>query len=245
MSEKLPFINADMGEGIGLHAFGNDETLMSIVDAVNVACGFHAGDPNVMAETVSLAQRHGVKVGAHPGLPDLAGFGRRRMAVTPEEVRNLIRYQTGALSSFLQAEGMALSHIKAHGSLAGMLAEDPDLMREAARVSQEYGVAFYGFAGTEHEFQCRELGVEFIPELYVDLNYAADGSLIIQRRPEQADPEMVKHRVRQALSGNSISAIDGTPINIEFKSICVHSDSPNSPEVAAAVRSVIAEFSRS
>lgn len=243
MSGTIPFINADMGEGIGLHAFGNDETLMSLVDAINVACGFHAGDPNVMAETVALAKAHGVRVGSHPGLPDLAGFGRRRMAVTPDEVTNLVRYQTGALTGFLQAEGLELSHIKIHGSLAGMVAEDAELMRAVAKVCKEYGVAFFGFAGTQHEAVCREFDVEFVPELYVDLNYAADGGLIIQRRPEQADPEAVKERVRRALAGRPILAVDGSEIEVPFESICVHSDSPNSPEVAAAVRSVLAEFS--
>ena len=241
MSGMIPFINADMGEGIGLHSFGNDETLMSIVDAINVACGFHAGDPNVMAETVALAKANGVRIGSHPGLPDLAGFGRRRMAVTPDEVGNLVRYQTGALTGFLQAEGLELSHIKAHGSLAGMIAEDAALMRAVALVCKQYGVSFFGFAGTQHEAICYELGVDFVPELYVDLNYSADGSLIIQRRPEQADPEAVKERVRRALSGKPILAVDGTPFEIEFASICVHSDSPNSPDVAAAVRSVLAE----
>lgn len=239
MSNDAPFINADMGEGIGLHAFGNDERLIGLIDAMNVACGFHAGDPAVMARTVALAKEHGVRVGAHPGLPDLAGFGRRRMAVTPTEVGELIRYQVGALTGFLGEADVPLGHIKAHGSLAGMLAEDEELMRAAARVNQQYGVAFFGFAGTAHESVCAELGVEFVPELYVDLNYAGDGSLIIQRKPEQADPAAVRDRVERAMTGRPVLAVDGTELEIPFASICVHSDAPNSPEIASTVRAVL------
>lgn len=235
-------INSDMGEGIGLHSFGNDEALMPIVDTINLACGWHAGDPAIMDQTVQLASAHGVNVGAHPGLPDIAGFGRRRMALQPSEVGQLIRYQVGALTAFLGQHQMSLNHIKPHGALYGILASDEDLMREAAQVNLQYEVPFYGLAGTAHERVCADLGVDFVPELYVDLNYSADGSLIIQRKPEQADPEAVKERVRRALAGQPILAVDGSKIDITFSSICVHSDSANAPEVAAAVRTVISEL---
>lgn len=241
MNGMHPFINSDMGEGVGLHSFGNDEKLMSVVDAINLACGFHAGGPDIMAETVALAVRHGVKVGAHPGLPDLMGFGRRRLELTPEEAGALIRYQVGALTGFLDQHGVELSHIKPHGSFYGMLSQDDDLMRAAAGVNSQYGVPFLGLAGTAHERVCREMGVEFIPELFVDLNYSSEGALIIQRKPEMADPEAVKDRVRRAVAGQPILSVDGAEVEISFRSICVHSDAPNSPQVAAAVRSVLDE----
>lgn len=241
MTKIKPSINSDMGEGIGLHAFGNDEALMSIVDEINLACGFHAGDPHIINQTVVLAAEHGLKVGAHPGLPDIAGFGRRKMAITSKETADLIRYQVGALNGFLQAHELALNHIKAHGSLAGMLSTDEELMRAAADVCLQYDVAFYGFADSAHESVCKEKGVEFVPELYVDLNYSSEGTLIIQRKPDMADPEAVKDRVRRAMAGEPILSVDGTEIEIRFNSICVHSDSPNSPDVATAVRETIAE----
>src|SRR3954453_630380 len=124
-------LNSDMGEGLGLHAFGHDEELMRIIDVANVACGYHAGDPDVMDRTVDLESENGVAVGAHPGLPDVVGFGRRRMALTPEEVESMILYQTGALTAFLGKHGLELNHIKPHGSLYGMLAADEELMRAA------------------------------------------------------------------------------------------------------------------
>lgn len=236
---KSILINSDMGEGIGLHAFGNDAELMSIIDVANIACGFHAGDPDEMNRTVELAAANGVAVGAHPGLPDLVGFGRRRMMLTPEEVETIILYQTGALTAFLTKHGLKLNHIKPHGALYGMLAGDEELMQAAGSVAKLLEVPFFGLAGTAHESVCRELGVEFVPELYVDLNYSNQGALIIQRRPEITNPEAAASRVSEALAGGPVLAVDGTELNIDFSSICVHSDAPNSPQVAAAVRDAV------
>lgn len=233
-------INSDMGESFGLHSFGNDLELMGIVDHINVACGFHSGDPDTMATTVSAAVEHGLGIGAHPGLPDLVGFGRREMKLTPGEVENLIMYQVGALSAFLQRESAELHHIKPHGSLYGMLARDHSLMTAAARVAILYGVPFYGLAGTHHQSVCEEIGVPFVGELYVDLNYGSEGQLLIQRQPEPTDPAAAAKRVRRALEDGAVEATDGTVLHIDFQSICVHSDAPNSPKVAAAVRGVLA-----
>lgn len=228
-----------MGEGIGLHSFGNDEALMKVIDVANLACGFHAGDPDVMNYTVELAAENSVAVGAHPGLPDITGFGRRRMALQPGEVESLILYQTGALSGFLDKHGLTLNHIKPHGSLFGMLAADEELMEAAARVALQFGVPFFGLAGTAHESVCRRLGVAFVGELYVDLNYGPGGELLIQRRPEPTDPEAAGERVRRALRGDAVPAVDGTGLFIDFQSVCVHSDAPNSAAVAAAVRQAV------
>jgi UPF0271 protein len=239
MTSAAVFINSDMGEGLGLHSFGNDEALLSVVDVINVACGFHAGDPDVMNRTVEAAAAHEVGVGAHPGLPDLVGFGRRKMALLPSEVESIMLYQTGALSAFLAKHGVRLNHIKPHGSLYGMLAADEDLMAAAASVAKQFGVPFFGLAGTAHERLCSELGVPFVAELYVDLNYDSQGGLIIQRRPELTDPAAAAERVERALSGRPVLAVDGTELNITFDSICVHSDAPNSTDVATAVRAVL------
>lgn len=235
----LTSVNSDMGESLGLHSFGNDAKLMPLIDIANVACGFHAGDPGTMDETVALAKEHGVLVGAHPGLPDLVGFGRREMKLTPAEVENLIRYQVGALSGFLAKYEMPLNHIKPHGSLYGMLARDEELMLGAVKVARDYRVPVFGMAGTAHQRVAEREGVEFIGELYVDLDYNADGGLIILRQPHTTDPERAAARVRQALAHGTIQAESDTEIPLEFSSICVHSDAPNSVDVAAAVRAVI------
>ncbi|NNG35863.1 5-oxoprolinase subunit PxpA [Nakamurella aerolata] len=232
-------INSDLGEGVGLHRFGNDAALLELVDVANVACGFHAGDPAVMAETVAAAAEHGVRIGAHPGLPDLAGFGRRELKLTKDEVDQLLTYQVGALVGFLTAHGVRLNHLKPHGSLYGMLARDPELMLAAARVAGRYGVPFYGMVGTAHETVCAAADVPFVGELYVDLNYRADGSLIIERKAHPVDPAAAAERVRQALRTGRIDAADGSSIEVQFSSVCVHSDGPNAVPVAEAVRAVM------
>ncbi|MEJ7651307.1 MAG: 5-oxoprolinase subunit PxpA [Nakamurella sp.] len=233
------FVNADMGEAFGLHSFGNDPALMAIIDAANVACGFHAGDPGVMRETVALALEHDVRIGSHPGLPDLVGFGRRRMTLRPDEVESLILYQTGALEGFLRAAGGTLSHVKPHGALWGMLTTDADLMRAAARAVAVFDVPFFGLAGTEHERICAEVGVPFVGELYVDMDYHGDGSLALARKAHLTEPTAAAARVVAALSGDPIPTVDGDPITIDFGTVCVHSDSPNSADVARAVRDTL------
>lgn len=229
-------LNSDLGESFGLHSFGNDVQLMKLVDVANVACGFHSGDPDTMAATVEAAAEHGLKVGAHPGLPDLVGFGRREMKLTPTEVENLILYQVGALTASLRRFGLELNHLKPHGSLYGMLSRDAALMDAAANVALLYGVPFYGLAGTQHETVCRDRGVPFVSELYVDLNYGPAGELLIQRKPELTDPAAAAARVRRVLADGVLEAVDGTLLNVTCDSICVHSDAPNSVAVAAAVR---------
>jgi 5-oxoprolinase (ATP-hydrolysing) subunit A len=232
-------LNSDLGESLGLHSFGNDLDLMGIIDVANVACGFHSGDPDTMAATVESAAGRGVKIGAHPGLPDLVGFGRREMKLTAAEVENLLLYQVGALNAFLQKSGLELNHIKPHGSLYGMLAREAELMGAAARVAALYGVPFYGLAGTEHQRICGQLGVPFVGELYVDLNYGSRGELLIQRRPEPTDPAAAGERVRRVLHEGVVEAVDGTLLTISCESVCVHSDAPNAVDVAAAVREAL------
>lgn len=229
-----------MGEALGLHTFGNDPALMPVIDVANVACGFHSGDPEAMDTTVALAKQHGVRVGAHPGLPDLVGFGRREMKLTPSEVESLIRYQVGALSGFLKKYELPLNHIKPHGSLYGMLARDEELMLGAVKVARDYGVPVYGLAGTAHQRVAEREGIEFVGELYVDLDYNDAGGLIILRQPHATDPAAAAERTRRALDTGTILSIDGTELAVNFGSICVHSDTANATEVATAVRAAVA-----
>lgn len=234
-------INAGLGEGIGLHRFGNDDQLMKLIDMANVACGFHAADPHVMKKTVELAAANDVKIGAHPGLPDLAGFGRRVMALSPDEVEDIVTYQVGALKGFLDRQGLDLNHIKPHGALFGMVSRDPELMFGVARVAKDYGVAVLGSANTAQEMVCGQLGVPFVREIYVDLGYDSNGSLIIERAPKPADPKIARKRIRDALTTGQVEANDGTPLEIEFDSVCVHSDPANAADVVRAVRTALNE----
>jgi 5-oxoprolinase (ATP-hydrolysing) subunit A len=229
-------INSDIGESFGIHSFGNDERLLPLIDTANVACGFHAGDPVGIHEIVTKAGAAGISVGAHPGLPDPVGFGRREMKLFPEEVRDIVLYQVGALSGFLDAEGLPLDHIKPHGSLYGMLARDEQLMDAVCDVAVQYGVPVYGMAGTAHEDVAKRRGVGFVSEFYVDLGYRADGSLIIPRRPHATPPELAVTRARRAVAEGVAEADTGELVPVRVESICVHSDTPNAVDVATAVR---------
>jgi 5-oxoprolinase (ATP-hydrolysing) subunit A len=240
MTDRRVTVNSDLGESYGLHSFGNDEPLLDLIDAANVACGYHSGDPDTMRQTVENAVRRGIDVGAHPGLPDPVGFGRRAMTLTPEEVEALVLYQVGALSGFLARSGGRLTHIKPHGALYGMVGRDADLMHAVVTVAELYGVGVYGMPGGIHQQVAESRGVPFTRELYVDLDYRADGSLVILRRPQPVDPEAAADRVRQALEEGTVRSVDGTLIEVPFDSVCVHSDTTNAPEVARAVARALA-----
>lgn len=232
-------INSDLGEDVGIHSFGNDEEILKIVDTVNVACGMHAGDPGTMDRTVQAAASAGVTVGAHPGLPDITGFGRRKMAITPDEARDLVRYQVGALVGFLAAHGTPLDHIKPHGALFGMAAIDEELMRSICEVAGQYGVPVYGLAGTAHEAAAAACGVAFVPEFYVDLDYSKDGNLIVERKPKERTLESVRSRTLQALLEGTVTTLEGTLLPVTVQSICVHSDLAQAPAVATTVREAL------
>jgi 5-oxoprolinase (ATP-hydrolysing) subunit A len=235
-------INSDLGESFGLLSFGHDRALLELIHAANIACGFHAGDPHVMAETVRAAADAGVALGAHPGLPDLPGFGRRAMTLTADEVRDIVIYQVGALAAFTAEVGKQLSHVKPHGALYGMLSRDETLMTPVAEFAARNGLRVFGLTGTAHQTAADAAGAQFVGELYVDLNYRADGSLIIVRRPQQSDPQAAADRVRSAVRTGTITADDGTPLRVDFSSICIHSDVPNCVDVARAVATALTEL---
>lgn len=232
-------LNSDMGESFGIHSFGNDDALVSLIDTANVACGFHAGDPTGIHETVTKALAGGVTVGAHPGLPDLVGFGRREMKLFPDEAADIVRYQVGALVAFLKAEGAPLDHIKTHGSLYGMSSRDPEMAVAIAEVAAEYEVPILGIPNSEHERAAAQVGVPFIAEFYVDLNYRADGGLIVARRPHATPVDEAKQRAIRALTEGVATAVTGEDFPIRVDSVCVHSDTPNAIEIATVVREVL------
>lgn len=229
----LATLNCDMGEGFALYRFGNDAELMPHIDLANVACGFHASDPSTMRATVRLAKQHGVKVGSHPSLPDLQGFGRRAMAMTPAEVADLVTYQTGALLAFLQAENIPLNHVKPHGALYGMAARDPAIAAAVAQAVKPFGVPLLGMAGTEHERAYGQAGVPMLAEFYADLDYDGDGNLILSRVHGAVDPAAARERMLRALKDGRVKTTAGRDMPMKAETVCVHSDTPAAAAIAA------------
>src|SRR5499427_4693617 len=232
-------INCDMGESFGLYKMGDDEGLMPHITIANVACAFHASDPPTMRATVRLAKKHNVKVGAHPSLPDLQGFGRRAMVISPEEVTDLVTYQVGALKAFLDAEGVALNHVKPHGALYGMAARDEKIAAAIADAVLPFGVPILGMACTAHETAYGDKGIEFIPEFYADLEYDGDGNLILSRVHDAVDPAKAAARVLRVMQDHAVTTTAGRDIPVKAATVCVHSDTPSAVAIAAELDRVL------
>lgn len=232
-------LNCDMGESFSLYRMGDDAAIMPHITQANVACGFHASDPNHMADTVRLAKEHGVKVGAHVSLPDLPGFGRREMKIDRDEMLNIILYQIGALTAFLQQQNMDLAHIKPHGALYGMAARQEPIAEACADAADIYGVPLMGLSGTLHEEVYTRRGVGFLPEFFADLDYDDDGRLIITREHEGVPPEVAVARAVQAVRDGTLTTTGGKTLPVKAETICVHSDTPGAASIAAAVREAL------
>lgn len=238
----MTIINCDMGESFGLYRMGDDEALMPLITVANVACGFHASDYNHMRKTVQLAKCHGVKVGAHPSLPDLQGFGRREMKMPRDELANCIIYQVGALKGFLEAEGMTLNHLKPHGVLYGMAARNEEVAHAICDAAEIFKVPVMGMIGTLHETVYPARGLDFIAEFYADLDYNDDGYLIITREHHAVDPARAADRCVRAVREGKVTAVSGREVNVRADAICVHSDTPNAVAVAQAVRAAVKDW---
>ena len=233
-------INIDCGESFGNWVMGADEALMPHVTTANMACGFHAGDPMIMVETVRLAKRHGVAVGAHPGLPDLRGFGRRVMSLSPEEVYADTLYQVGALSAILQAHGMALHHVKPHGALYSMLSVSEPLGEAFVRAVIELcprPMIYYPAPAENHAVTriAADMGIDVVPELYFDLSYDDDGGLILKRANEGADLDDTRLRLERFLERGEVLSVNGKAVAMTARSICLHGDGPNAVELARTI----------
>lgn len=235
-------INCDMGEAFGIYSFGDDEACMPFITHANVACGFHGSDPRVMWRTVRAAKRHGVKVGSHPSLPDLQGFGRREMKLERDEITAIIIYQTGALKGFLDAEGMALSHIKPHGALYGMAQRDPVVAEAIADAAEVFGVPLFGFANCAQSEVYTKRGIPFACEFYADLDYNDEGRNIITREHHAVAPEDAARRCHRAVTEGLTTALSGKDVAVVADSVCVHSDTPGAVALARAVREALAAF---
>lgn len=235
-------INCDMGEAFGLYNFGDDANLLPYAHLANVACGFHAGDPTVMRRTVRDAAAQGVRVGAHPGFPDLQGFGRRAMAMEREEVESLVMYQVGALLPFLRAEGLALNHIKPHGALFGASLRDRGVAEGIAAAVARFDVPVLCLAGTLQEEVYRAHGLAIVPEYYLDLDYNDAGGLVITRdHPPRDVDEAVRRALRVARDG-LLTTTGGLELPVRAESFCLHSDTPNAVAIASAVHAALAPW---
>jgi UPF0271 protein len=239
MGNKID-LNCDMGEGFGAYRLGNDEALMGLVTSANIACGYHAGDPLMMDRTVRLAAQYGVGIGAHPGFPDLAGFGRRAMQLAPEEIENAVLYQVGALAAFARSVGSELAHVKPHGALYNMAAKDIEvawaIARGVARAGEE--IIVVGLTGSVMIEAALEAGLRVAREGFADRAYEADGSLR-SRKLDGAlihDPETAAERaVRIARDGIAV-AYTGEEIPLQVDTLCVHGDTPGAVEIVKAIR---------
>jgi UPF0271 protein len=233
-------INSDLGESFGAYTLGNDEALMRSITSANVACGFHAGDPSVMRRTLRLAREAGVAVGAHPGFPDLVGFGRRDLHVTPAEAEDFILYQIGAIAGMASAEGLRLQHVKPHGALFNMAVRDAPLAGAIARAVAAFDPALilFGLPGSEILAAGREAGLRVAAEVFADRAYEPDGSLASRRKPGSVihDAELVVARAIRLVTEGTVVAVDGSTLRLEADTICVHGDTPGSDALAARLR---------
>ncbi len=230
-------INCDMGESYGRWQLGNDQELMKYVPTINIACGFHAGDPSTMRRTVELAAALRVEVGVHPGLPDLLGFGRRQMIVMPDELRDYITYQIGALWAFAKSCGIRLSHVKPHGVLyhmCGTREEYAVALLEAVGAIDSSLIVING--GPAISAVAAGSSVTVVPEGYVDLAYQPSGFPVIERVKQAWDPEEVAYRALRVVREGKLQATDNSVIEVKVPTICIHGDAPNAVEVARVVR---------
>lgn len=233
-------LNSDMGESYGRWSLGNDAELMEVVTSANIACGWHGGDPSVMREAVAMAVDKGVGIGAHIGLPDLLGFGRRRMQVTPEEIYDYTIYQSGAIKAFAEAAGGRLQHVKPHGAFYVQCADDRELAEALVRAVADLGdgVVLFGMGDLEPEV-AQASGVAYIREGYIDLNYNNAGKLVLERNKGAWDPAEVAARAVRLATKQEVGTVEGGTLPLNVRTICIHGDAPNSGEIARSVRQAL------
>ncbi|HWA12701.1 MAG TPA: 5-oxoprolinase subunit PxpA [Burkholderiales bacterium] len=238
-------LNCDMGESYGPWSVGNDAALLEHVTSANIACGFHAGDPGTMHKTVQLAIDKGVAVGAHPSLPDLQGFGRRAMSITPGEAYDLIVYQVGALAGFARALGTRLTHVKPHGALYNMTVTDPALARAIARAVRDVdpSLVLFGLACSELVRAGAEAGLKVANEVFADRTYRADGSLTPRSEPNavirDADAS-IEHVLRMVRDGR-VRSVDGAEVAVRADTLCIHGDEPTALEFVQKIRRALTD----
>lgn len=238
-------LNSDIGESFGIYKIGDDESVIKYVTSVNIACGFHGGDPQVMNNTVKLAMENNVAIGAHPGFPDLMGFGRRNMAITADEAKTMVIYQVGALYGFVKSHGALMQHVKPHGALYNMAASDYKLARAIAEAvySVDENLILMGLSGSEIIRAGKDVGLLTASEVFADRAYTSLGTLV-PRNVDGAviyDKNEVSQRVLDMVLHGKITAIDGTIVKINADSICVHGDTKEAKVLVSQIKQTLTD----
>ncbi|HRL21324.1 MAG TPA: 5-oxoprolinase subunit PxpA [Alcaligenes sp.] len=238
-------LNCDMGESFGAWTMGHDQQVMPWVSSVNIACGFHAGDPATMRRTVALALEHGVRIGAHPGLPDLVGFGRRVMAISPQEAYDLVVVQVGALAAVARSQGAALHHVKAHGALYNMAARDAGLAQAIAQAVADVdgSLVLYALAGSVQAQIGRQAGLAVAQEVFADRSYQPDGSLTPRQQPGAmiTDVQQSVDQVLQMVEQGRVTCLTGESIALQADTLCLHGDQPGAADFARHLHAAFQE----
>ncbi|MGQ9530080.1 MAG: LamB/YcsF family protein [Candidatus Bathycorpusculaceae bacterium] len=240
-------INCDLGESYGAFKVGNDEQIMPHITSANIACGFHAGDPMTMAQTINLAKKYGVALGAHPGYPDLLGFGRREMRLTSEEVKNYTIYQVSALQGFAKAAGLPLQHVKPHGALYNTAVEDEETSRGVVKAVNALDQNLIIFAPPKSALAkvAAEAGLRVAYEFFADRAYNPDGSLLSRKKPNSiiTEPQIVLKRTLKAVREGKVLAINGETINLgKVHTICVHGDTPTAIKLTETLKNELVKL---
>ena len=238
-------LNCDMGESFGAYKLGMDDQVMQYITSANIACGFHAGDPIVMDKTVKMALEKNVGIGAHPGHPDLLGFGRRSMALTPEEIRHYLVYQVGAIKAFCKVHGATLQHVKPHGALYLDAVENETIARAVAEgiMSLDPDLYFVALAGKKGETMRRvgqSLGLKVVYEAFPDRAYTPEGTLVSRKEPGAviSDSDLVAKRALDMANG-FVKAVDGTVIELEVQTLCVHGDNLAAVDLVKNIKTIL------
>lgn len=243
---KTLLLNCDMGESFGAWQMGLDEEVMPHIDCASIACGFHAGDPSVMRRTVSLAVKHGVRIGAHPAYPDLAGFGRRSMKCSPREIEDLLHYQIGALNGICRAQGATVSYVKPHGALYNDMMRDPELLHTVIRAVAAYSpnlplVLLARRDNSEAEAIATQHGIGLLFEAFADRTYDAQGHLVPRGRPGaiHLTHEAVVAQALKIATGQPLSTTDGNMLQLQADTLCVHGDNPAALAAIQQIRAAL------
>ncbi len=242
MKQKID-LNSDMGEGFGVWEMGNDLALLDYIDSTNIACGWHAGDPERMKKLVAAALDKQVLIGAHPSLPDLMGFGRREMVITPSDAYNFVLYQAGALQAFIRAQGGTLHHVKPHGAFYNQAAKDKGLALAIAQAVKDLGdgIILYGLASSCFVQAAKEIGIPLWQEVFADRRYTSEGYLVPRTQPGaliESEDQAAAQVLRMAQKGEVV-ALDGSIIKVQADTLCIHGDSPTALDFAKKIKALL------